>query len=185
MKETWKDIVGFEGLYQISNMGRVKVLEKKLKTRNGFAIRREKIMKPVKKDNNYLFVRLTNKEGLKKCLYVHRLVAIHFIPNPENKPDVNHKRSNKSDNRFFRLEWCTKSENLIHSFKQGTHIPTRGTISTMAKLNETKVLQIKETYSQGGTSIRKLADQYGVHHSVIDGILKGKRWPHVTLKKAS
>jgi hypothetical protein len=186
MIELWKDIQGYEGLYQVSNLGRVKSLPKYVKTGKGGKGKRyipENLLTPCKKENNYFFVALA-KDGIKNCHYLHRLVALAFIPNPENKPQVNHLKSDKSDNRASELEWSTRNENLLHSFREGTHKPMRGTISPKAKLNDEKVYSIKETYSNGGISIRKLALEYGVHHSVIDGIIHGKRWPHVQLKTA-
>jgi hypothetical protein len=183
MKEIFIDIIGYETLYQISNYGRVKALSKTLKNGVGYAVRKEKIIKPAKKDNDYLFVGLTNGKNVKR-FYIHRLVAIHFLPNPENKPDVNHIESNKEDNRFFMLEWCTKSENISHSYKHGVHRANFGTKNSKAKLNDEKVLSIKERYGRDGNTIRSLAIEFGVHHSIIDGIIKGKRWPHVTLKNA-
>jgi len=183
--EIWKSVNGYEKLYQVSNMGRVKALEKILKNGRGYATRKEKILTPVKKENDYLFVVLSNESKIKKCLYIHRLVASAFIKNPENKPQVNHISGIKSDNTIGNLEWVTESENLYHSFKLGTHKPTRGTISANAKLDDKKVYEIKERYSLGGVSFRKLADEYGVHHSVINGIIQGKRWPHIKIKIAS
>lgn len=186
MIEIFVDIKGYEGLYQISNFGRVKSLARNVRTgRGGIGIRsiKEKILTPAKKENDYFFVSI-GKNNVHKCHYIHRLVAQHFIPNPENKPEVNHTKSNKSDNRYFRLEWSTKSENLLHSFKHGTHKPLIGSKSPRAKLNDEKVYAIKERYNDGGVSIRKLANEFGVHHAIIYGIIKGKRWPHVILKTA-
>lgn len=182
--EIWKDIKGYKGLYQISNLGRVKSLSRKVRQRYGYRKIKESIMAASEKENGYLVVRLSNK-GQHKMFYIHRLVGIYFVPNPHNKPDINHKKSNKKDNRWFRLEWATKSENLIHSFKSGTHKPMTGRISPAAKLTDRKVMNIKTRYAKGGVSMRKLADEYGVHHAIINGIIQGKRWPHIKLKKAA
>ena len=105
--EIWKSIKGFEGCYMISNMGRVKSLP-----RNG-TINVERIIKPGIR-NNYLFIRLVGNHKDKKCS-VHILVAEHFIPNPENKSQVNHKDGNKLNNCVDNLEWTTQSENMIHT----------------------------------------------------------------------
>lgn len=111
-EEIWKDVIGYEGLYQISSMGKVKSLQQ------GNAIGskityREKIMKPRLKKSGYYDVGLKTK-GRQKRFRINRLVAMHFIPNPENKPFVNHKEGIKSDNRMAKLEWCTHSENMEH-----------------------------------------------------------------------
>lgn len=104
MNEVWKDIEWYEWVYQISNLGRVKSLK----------FWKERILKPQKNNCWYLFIWLKN--NFKKHLTVHRIVAKHFIPNTENKPQVNHKNWIKTDNRVENLEWMTVWENAIHSY---------------------------------------------------------------------
>lgn len=107
--EVWKDIQGYEGLYQVSNQGRVKSLERRTQTR----VCHEKIMNS-QFDTRYLFVRLS-KDGKKRNLLIHRLVANEFIPNRDGCPYVNHINGKKTDNRVENLEWCTPSENTVHA----------------------------------------------------------------------
>lgn len=100
-QEIWQDIKGWEGYYQVSNIGRVKSLYEDV----------EKILK--QKERRYLSVCLF-KDKKRKYVNVHRLVAQNFIPNPNNKGEVNHKNGIKTDNRVENLEWSTRSENSKH-----------------------------------------------------------------------
>lgn len=105
-EEIWKDIKGYENKYQISNWGRVKSL-----SFNKTGI--EKILKPHDNGNGYLSVCLW-KDNVYKHKYIHRLVAEAFIPNPENKPCIDHVNCERSDNRIENLKWCTYTENLTN-----------------------------------------------------------------------
>lgn len=102
-KEIWKDVKGYEGLYQISNMGRV------------WSVRKQNYLRPYEA-NGYLKVSLIAKNGKLKREYVHRLVALAFIDNPDNLPVVNHKDGNKNNNDVNNLEWVTRSYNVYHSY---------------------------------------------------------------------
>ena len=111
-KEIWKDVVGYEGVYEVSNMGRVKRVGK---YRNQCAEwDSNHILRPGHKDNEYLFVNLS-KEGKNKIKYVHRLVAEAFLPNPKNKATVNHIDGDRTNNVVENLEWATYKENNNHS----------------------------------------------------------------------
>lgn len=105
MGEIWKDIKGYEGLYQISDRGNVK----------SFKYGKERKLKPCKFGNGYLIINLSIN-GYYNSFNIHRLVCESFLPNPENKEQVNHKNGIKSDNRLDNLEWVTRSENAKHSF---------------------------------------------------------------------
>ena len=106
-KETWKEIKGYEGLYQVSNLGRIKSLPKHIGNRY---FSKEKIMKPQLINGNRLQVRLS-REGTVKNFRVHRLVAENFIKNPYNLPQVNHIDENPQNNNVNNLEWCDAKYN--------------------------------------------------------------------------
>lgn len=114
MEEVWKSIEGFEGLYEISSLGRVKSLPKELPYRFGVRVTSERIMKPNKNECGYRIVGLM-KDKKRHMHKVHRLVAMAFIPNTENKRCVNHKDGNKENNSVENLEWVTHKENMKHA----------------------------------------------------------------------
>ena len=107
MEEIWKDIPEYEGLYQVSNLGNIKSLEKS----KGWCKIKEKTLKlRIDKDGYYRVI--LSKNSKPKMFLVHRLVAQAFIPNPNNLPEINHKNEIKTDNRVENLEWCTQLYNL-------------------------------------------------------------------------
>lgn len=112
--EIWKDIQGYDGYYQVSNLGRVKSLSRLIW--NGFSnhLTKDKIRKPVVSKDGYTYVKILFKKKSMK-FRVHRLVALHFIDNPNNKLEVNHIDSIRLNNNVKNLEWVSKSENQCHS----------------------------------------------------------------------
>ena len=119
MEEIWKDIKGYEGYYQISNMGNVKSLERTVTKSNGVVqIRKERIMNKRESTDGYYIAKL-NVNNHSKSIAIHRLVAQHFIPNPDNLPEVNHIDTNRKNNRVDNLEWCTHKDNVRYSADKG------------------------------------------------------------------
>lgn len=129
--EIWKDIEGYEGLYQVSNMGRVKSLKRK--DRYGRIIK-EKIRNLQNGKDGYLIISLWNN-GKGRMYSVHRLVAETFIPNPDSKPVVNHIDGNKQNNNADNLEWCTNSENDLHAYRLGLRTVNKTGIGRFGRLN--------------------------------------------------
>lgn len=112
MAEEWKDIEGYEGLYQVSSMGRVKSLKRTCNIKGGGKRTvGERILKPDATEYGYLRVNLYTG-GKQKKFRVHRLVAYAFVPNPEGKPEINHRDEDKTNNSAANLEWCTREENM-------------------------------------------------------------------------
>jgi hypothetical protein len=119
--EIWKPIQGFENLYEVSNLGNVKSLDKLVNGWCSKKLRKEKLIKPTDR-RGYLIVGLS-KEGYRKYFSVHRLVAMAFIPYGDFSLTVNHKDGNKQNNLIENLEWCTRSEQMKHAIKTGLFKP--------------------------------------------------------------
>ena len=181
--ELWRDVPRYEGLYQVSNEGRIKSL-------NYRRTSREELLKSIVDDNGYLFVNLY-KEGKKKCPKVHKLVAIAFIPNPLNLPQVNHKDEDKTNNFVYlnedgsvdleksNLEWCDRKYNINYGTRNQRSAETRNKKVYQYTLDGILVKIWSSTrecgrngFSQGNVAAccRGVLDKY-----------KGFRWSYVPL----
>lgn len=174
--EIWKDIKGFEGLYQVSNFGRVKRLAHAVKTIKGQRNLGEQIKKQSVRKDGYMCVSI-RKEGERFGFLVARLVAIHFIENPEGKSEVNHISGDKSDNNVANLEWTTRKENAQHAMRTGL-MPT-GEGHGMSKLKEFEVKEMRELYSMGNVSTGELGKKYNVSYKNVWLIVTNRAWNHV------
>lgn len=136
LNETWKPVVGFEELYEVSNLGRVKALKRKKNCNRGWGWIKEHIMKNSTNGGEYYKVPLTNKEHIRKYYLVHRLVAKAFLSNPDNLPEVNHLDGNKLNNCVNNLEWCTRKDNIKHAYKMGLNPSKKKMIEYIDNLEE-------------------------------------------------
>lgn len=123
MEEVWKDVKNYEGIYQVSNKGNVRSLDRLVNGYRGNKNKKGKVLKPSLR-NGYLSVVLC-KEGKGINKTIHRIVAETFIENIDNKAEVNHKNGIKTDNRVENLEWVTRSENAIHAISMGLYEPSK------------------------------------------------------------
>lgn len=175
-EEVWKDVPGYEGLYQISNYGRVKSLARKSSGKRPI----DQIIKQVKDAYGYYTVGLHNAKGgiASHTVKVHRLVAMVFVQNPNNLPEVNHKDEDKTNNHADNLEWCTTKYNLTYGHRLDC---ARGERNKKHKLTEEQVLEIRRIYKKGDLKYGQsaLAKMYGVSHPSIASIVKNKTWKHL------
>ena len=157
--EQWKDIIGYEGLYQVSNYGRIK--------------NRKRLLSPYPTQFGYFGINLV-KCGHKKGFKVHRLVALSFLEYNEGREFVNHKDGNKINNSVENLEWVTKSENTKHAYDNGLKFSMRGEKHPMSKLTREQVVEIRKI---GKTKLlREIASDYGVGTSMVWYIINNKNW---------
>lgn len=178
MREIWKDIPNYEGLYQVSSTGRVKSIDRNTINKHG---KQQKFNGTLRtqflSDNGYYRVRLSK---LNKGKYhpVHRLVALAFCPNFFDKPYINHKDGNKINNQFSNLEWVTQSENAKHAYRTGL-ADNKGENHSQSKLTNDDIVKIqmwKDVYSLSNNSLGKL---FGVCGSTISNIINRKTWTHL------
>jgi hypothetical protein len=162
--EHWRDVPNYEGVYRISNLGRVKSLW----------FGREKILKPKEIGGGYVQVGL-RKEGVRKFFLIHRIVMLAFVG--ESDLQVNHKNGIKTDNCLENLEYCTASENTIHAFKNGLKKGLKGEKHGNSKLTEIEARKIK--YEHQDMTQQEIANIYGIARSLVSIIRSRKAWQHI------
>lgn len=159
----WKPVYGYEGYYEINEKGIIKGVERVIHFKNLCRKINAKILSSRINNCGYLEVRLS-KDGRTKTRPVHVLLAEVFIPNPDNKPEVNHINGNKIDNRIENLEWVTHSENMLHAYALGL-CPTIDKEKPVVDVCEGRVFP----------SVRKAAEYYTIPYSTVKGYLNGNR----------
>jgi hypothetical protein len=179
--EVWRDIMGYEGIYQVSSFGRVRSIERFfIKNKRGgkekMAVYQSGCIRTSRYDKNgYLKISLWNNNSV-KWFSMHRLVAIHFNDNPNNYPQVLHMDDNTKNARWDNLEWGTQSKNIQDSFDRGRN--RHGSKNNKAKLTEADIPKIRELINNGLPS-PAIGKMYGVVKSTILSIKHNKCWKHV------
>ena len=168
--EQWQDIIRYEGFYEISNRGRVRRIAP------GHGAKPGKILKGSYAHKGYHTVTLC-RDGICKTFTAHRLVAEHFLQNPNSVAQVHHKDGNKSNNNATNLEWVTGAQNESHAKTRG--LKARGERHGNSRLNESDVREIRARYTSQRISQRQLARQYGVSQNQIWKILNGRSWKYL------
>lgn len=180
-KEIWKAVVGYEGFYEVSSYGQVRSVDRTVLSGGFYRRRNGKLLSPAIRNKNnakYYFVSL-HKEGKLKMKLIQCLVAKAFVPNPENKPQVNHIDGNKLNNHKTNLEWNTAKENkhhsmyVLNSYSHGENHPD-------AKINDDIVRAIRKQFIDNPTLNKaQLAREIGICKQSIGRIISGEGWRHV------
>lgn len=179
--ELWKDIKGYEGMYQVSNEGRVKSLDRKVKQRGGGT--QNKKGQLIVESMNHKGYKLTGitKENKNRTFATHRLVAEHFIENNNEKLQVNHIDGNKTNNHVDNLEWVTASENMRHAFDTGLKSVCKEHLKMITKkankINQKKVDQLTKDgeYIKSFDSIMEASEHVNINYRGISDCVNGNQ----------
>ena len=174
--EVWKDIQGYEGYFQVSNLSNVRSLDRITIGRYGMQKRKGKLMTQHIDQDGYMKVGIT-KEKVRKHYFVHRLISIAFINNSGNKAQINHKDGNKQNNSLSNLEWCSITENNNHALNSGLRKMPNGNNHSNAKITEDEAIWIK--YMTNGQKLQELVDIFGICKATICKIKTNKIWRHI------
>lgn len=179
MDEIFEQVPGYGGLILVSNFGNVKIKAREWESGNHGGKRRIEERQIKTRDSLGYRVFDFHYSGQKKILKVHRIVGALFVPNPENKPFINHKDMDRANNHFSNLEWTTAKENIQHARNNKTwKAPTttaHGERAAKAKLTKEQALHVKNSNSR----VKDLAELYNVNTSSICRIRSGTNWKHL------
>jgi len=178
--EEWEPIKGYEGLYEVSNLGRIKSLARK-RGQVGVNWSRygvDRILPGYMSQYGYKIIQLW-KNNKVKLRNVHSYVLEAFKPKVEGKNCCNHKDGNKLNNNIDNLEWCTYKENNNHAFKIGLCDHRRGEVLHNAKLSNNQVVKIKRLLIQGKHKLQEIGDMFNVTKGCIWHIKHNRNWKHI------
>jgi hypothetical protein len=173
--ENWLPLVGWEGVYEISDLGRIKRIKKHSRCKTG-------LLACTVKTNGYPIAHLRDGPERHAQVLLHRLVALTFLgPPPDGRDQVNHKNGDRSDPRAINLEWVSCSENHAHAYDvlRRAKVSNKGELAGRAILSESDVLEIRRRYAIGGVSQKTLSEEFGVSQVNISCILRRASWTHI------
>lgn len=166
--EVWKDIVGYEGMYQVSSLGNIRSMKNN----------KIRLLQPGINTGGYKQVTLL-MNGVPKSARVHRIVASAFIQKTDKQTEVNHINGVKTDNRVENLEWVSRETNMQHAYDFGLKKKMYGAKNGSAKLNEKRVAEIRKLFRSGKYTKLKLGEIFHVTDATIGNIVRNETWKHV------
>lgn len=177
MSESWLPVVGYEGLYEVSDQGHVRSLDKMIPTWTGtLRLHKGRMLTPSPDTAGYFRVGLVDANGDKKAVKVHRIVAKSFVKG--EWLTVNHVDGDKSNNAASNLEWCSQRDNNIHGIRSGLIAPTPGESNGNSKLTEDAVRYIRRLV-KAGMKLAHVGNVFGIHSSYVRSIVNRTAWRHI------
>lgn len=184
-QEIWKDVVDYEGQYEVSNTGKLRYVPKTIMrfrkdTGKSHAIHiKGKTSFGSLNKKGYFDVKLW-KDGTSKSIVIHRLIAQSYIPNPSKLPQVNHIDGVKTNNRVENLEWCDNAHNVKHAYVLGLAVGLKGEKQNGSKIKESDVLEIRKFYADNPTAFYRIyAEKLNLSIKSICSIVNRKSWTHI------
>jgi hypothetical protein len=179
MEEEWRDVAGYEGYYQVSNLGRIKGMARVIMRRKKPCSLKSKIrVCPLLKSGYVNFV--ASKEGKTENLLVHRLVATAFIPNPFSLSQVNHKDFDKTNNKMENLEWVSHADNAQHSVKAGHYScrtnPNKAKVLTLAKVESMRAEYASHLRQGKRITYTALGKKFGCSYDMARIVIRNEQW---------
>ena len=176
-KERWLPVVGWEGVYKVSSLGRVMRIKKRKRSK----FPAEHTLTPCPCSNGYAQVHLRDWPRNMPAGLVHLLVARAFMGDPPPGHEVNHKDDNRMNPRLDNLEYVTRSENQLHAYRVNMRPPVsnKGEAAGRAKLTNLQVQNIRDRYQTGKISQQTLANEFGIHQTMVGFIVRRANWTHL------
>ena len=177
--KVWKPVKGYEEYYEVSTDGEIRTIERHIVFPTYSYLKKQKLLKQFVDGRGYMHVKLYDGKGKPKSMTTHKVVAITFLENPENLPEINHKDANKLNNCLSNLEWMSRGDNIKHAYKHRDPKTYKGSGNKLAKLTEEQVIEIRKERELYKTTYEQLAKKYNVGITLIGYIVNRKTWRHV------